>query len=72
MSYVCVRLFAYSSLEYDPRFYGLYFHDDTALPLDAAMWDHLDEVHAQGYQDSLVLHMMHKPIKVSFNKDDDR
>ncbi len=35
------------SLEYDPRYYGLFFHDDTELPLDAQMWTHLD-THYQG------------------------
>ena len=60
------------SLEYDPRFYGLFFHDDVPLPLDVALWDHLDEVNAAGYQDSIVLHMIHKPIRVSFQKEEER
>ena len=60
-----------SSLEYDPRFYGLYLHDDSLLPSTVSMWDHLDEV-APAYQDSLVMHMLHKPIEVSFDKDPDR
>ena len=62
-----VLLFFYSSLEYDPRFYGLYFHDDTMVPSDVSMWDYLDDV-APSYQDSLVMHMLHKPIQVSFDK----
>lgn len=33
------------SLEYDPRYYGLYFHDDTELPLGAQMWTYLDSQH---------------------------
>ncbi len=37
----------YRSLEYDPRYYGLYFHDDTELPLDSQMWTYLDS-HYQG------------------------
>lgn len=36
------------------------------------MWDHLDEASSSGYQDSLVLHMIHKPIQVSFQKEEDR
>ncbi len=60
------------SLEYDPRFYGLFFHDDAQLPVDTAMWDHLDTVNSAGYQDSLVLHMIHKPLKISFQKEEDR
>ena len=36
-----------------------------------SMWDRLDEV-APGYQDTLVMHMIHKPIEVSFAKDPDR
>jgi hypothetical protein len=57
-----------ASLEYDPRFYGLYLHDDTQLPSTVSMWDHLDEI-APVYQDSLVMHMLHKPIQVSFDRD---
>ena len=64
-------LCVFSSLEYDPRFYGLYLHDDSMLPSNIAMWDHLDEV-APSYQDSLVMHMLHKPIQVSFDQDPDR
>ena len=60
-----------SSLEYDPRFYGLYLHDDSLLPSTTSMWDHLDEV-APGYQDSLIMHMLYKPINVSFDQDPDR
>jgi len=59
-----------ASLEYDPRFYGLFFHDDTQLPSDVSMWDHLDEV-APGYQDSLVMHMVHKPVQVSFQSEEE-
>ncbi|XP_064383914.1 uncharacterized protein LOC135332919 isoform X2 [Halichondria panicea] len=59
------------SLEYDPRYYGLYFHDDTELPLDSQMWTYLDSHYQGGYQDSLVLHMVHKPIKVSFDSAED-
>jgi len=62
----------YRSLEYDPRFYGMYFHDDVMLPMEASMWDHLDETNPSGYQDSLVLHMIHKPVQVSFQKEEDR
>ena len=65
----CVCTF--SSMEYDPRFYGLYLHDDSLLPSNVAMWDHLDEV-SPSYQDSLVMHMVHKPIQVSFDQDPDR
>jgi hypothetical protein len=57
-----------ASLEYDPRFYGLFLHDDVQLPSDASMWDHLDEI-TPAYQDSLVMHMLHKPIRVSFDRD---
>lgn len=77
MKYMCeqraplLSSFPCSSLEYDPRFYGLYLHDDSILPTTASMWDHLDAV-APGYQDSLVMHMLHKPIEVSFNQDPDR
>jgi hypothetical protein len=59
-----------ASLEYDPRFYGLYLHDDSLLPNNVSMWNHLDEV-APAYQDSLVMHMLHKPIEVSFDEDRD-
>ena len=59
--------YLFSSLDYDPRFYGLYFHDDTMLPGDVSMWDYLDDI-VPGYQDSLVMHMVHKPIRVSFDK----
>ena len=62
----------YRSLEYDPRFYGMFFHDDVQLPMDVPMWDHLDDASSSGYQDSLVLHMLHKPVQVSFQKEDDR
>ena len=58
-------------MEYDPRFYGLFFHDDTQLPTDVSMWDHLDEV-SQGYQDSLVMHMVYKPVQVSLQKEEER
>lgn len=62
----------YRSLEYGPRFYGLFFHDDIQLPMDVSMWDHLDDIHSAGYQDSLVLHILHKPIKVSLNVEEER
>ena len=61
----------FRSLEYDPRFYGLFFHDDTQLPADVSMWDHLDDV-APAYQDSLVMHMVHKPVQVSFQSEEER
>ncbi len=60
------------SLEYDPRFYSMFFHDDIQLPMEVSMWDHLDETNPSGYQDSLVLHMIHKPVQVSFQKDEER
>lgn len=61
----------FSSLEYDPRLYGLYLHDDQPLPNDVSMWDHLDET-VPGYQDSLVLHMFCKPVTIGFEKDEER
>ena len=64
-------LLSFRSLEYDPRFYGLFLHDDNQVPSDVSMWDHLDEV-APGYQDSLVMHMIHKPVQVSFQGAEDR
>lgn len=60
-----------SALEYDPRLYGLYLHDDQLLPMDSSMWDYLDEV-VPNYQDSLVLHMVHKQVLVSFENQDER
>ena len=62
----------YSSLEYDPRFYGLYLHDDSMLPADVSMWEHLDDSAPTGYQDSLVMHMIHKPVQVSLQGEEDR
>lgn len=59
-----------ASLEYDPRFYGLFLHDDSQLPSDMSMWDHLDEV-APSYQDGLVMHMIHKPVQVLFQGAED-
>ena len=50
----------------------MFFHDDSMLPTEASMWDHLDETSSSGYQDSLVLHMVHKPIQVSFQREEDR
>ena len=61
-----------SSLEYDPRFYGLFLHDDSQLPMDVSMWEHLDEISPGGYQDSIVMHMIHKPIQVSLQGDEER
>lgn len=72
MKYVHYSLSLFRSLEYDPRFYGMFFHDDVLLPMDASMWDHLDETISSGYQDSLVLHMIHKPVQVSFQKEEER
>jgi len=66
-----VVYFSFRSLEYDPRFYGLFFHDDTQLPTDVSMWDHLDEG-SQGYQDSLVMHMVYKPVQVSLQEEEER
>lgn len=61
------------SLEYDPRFYGMFFHDDAQLPMEVSMWDHLDETgSSSGYQDSLVLHMIHKPVQISFQMEEER
>lgn len=65
-------MYLHSSLEYDPRFYGLFLHDDSMLPADASMWEHLDEISPTGYQDSLVLHMIHKPVQVSFESEEER
>lgn len=61
----------YSSLEYDPRLYGLYLHDNQQLPSDLSLWDYLDDT-VPGYQDSLVLHMIHKPVIVCLENLDDR
>jgi hypothetical protein len=58
------------SLEYDPRLYGLYLHDDQQLPSENSMWDYLDDT-VPGYQDSLVLHMVHKPVIVSLENDEE-
>ena len=63
--------FSCSSLEYDPRLYGLYLHDDQQLPQELSMWDYLDDS-VPGYQDSIVLHMVHKPIVVSFEEEEQR
>ena len=35
------------------------------------MWDYLDET-VPGYQDSLVLHMIYKPVMVGYEEDEDR
>ena len=61
----------YSSLEYDPRLYGLYLHDDQPVPNDISMWDYLDDA-VPGYQDSLVLHMIHKPVIVGYENEEER
>ncbi|XP_019852599.1 PREDICTED: ras guanine nucleotide exchange factor K-like isoform X1 [Amphimedon queenslandica] len=58
------------SLEYDPRLYGLFLHDDQQLPSGMSMWDYLDDSFP-GYQDTLVLHMIHKPIIVSLETEAD-
>ncbi|XP_019851329.1 PREDICTED: uncharacterized protein LOC100638387 isoform X1 [Amphimedon queenslandica] len=58
------------SLEYDPRLYGLFLHDDQQLPSEMSMWDYLDDG-VPGYQDTLVLHMIHKPIIVSLETEED-
>jgi hypothetical protein len=42
------------------------------LPADASMWEHLDEISPTGYQDSLVMHMIHKPVQVSFVSEEER
>ena len=60
-----------SSLEYDPRLYGLFLHDDQQLPSDQSMWDYLDDL-VPGYQDSLVLHMIHKPVMVCLDGEEER
>jgi len=36
------------------------------------MWKYLDEQFPSGYQDTLVLHMMYKPVKVSYELDQTR
>ena len=60
-----------SSLEYDPRLYGLYLHDDQQLPNEMSMWDYLDDT-VPGYQDSLVLHMVYKPVLVCLEGEEER
>ena len=40
------------------------------MPNDTSMWEHLDE-HHHGYQDSIVLHMIHKPIRVSLKSEEE-
>ena len=67
-----VCIYVCSSLEYDPRFYGLYLHDASSLPGDASMWDYLDNEVASNYQDSIVMHMVHKPVQVSMLTEEDR
>ena len=42
------------------------------LPADVSMWEHLDESAPTGYQDSLVMHMIHKPVQVSLDSEEDR
>ena len=42
------------------------------LPPDVSMWEHLDESVPTGYQDSLVMHMIYKPVQISFDSEEDR
>ena len=36
------------------------------------MWEYLDGQFPSGYQDTLVLHMMYKPVKVCYERDQNR
>lgn len=61
-----------SSLEYTPHFYGLFLHNNEMIPHNSSMWEYLDGQFPSGYQDTLVLHMMYKPVKVCYERDQNR
>ena len=63
---------SHSSLEYDPSLYGLYLHDEVALPRESKLWDYLDQRFASGYQDTLVLHLEPSPLKVQLAGEEER
>ena len=61
-----------SSLEYDPSQYGLYLHDETAMPRQAKLWDYLDQKFTSGYQDTLVLHLEPSPLRAELAGEEGR
>ena len=42
------------------------------IPHNSSMWEYLDGQFPSGYQDTLVLHMMYKPVKVCYERDQSR
>lgn len=66
------RLPPHSSLEYDPSRYGLYLHDEAALPQQDKLWDYLDQKFTSGYQDTLVLHLDPSPLRAELAGEEGR
>nr|WEL12724.1 ras guanine nucleotide exchange factor K-like [Halisarca dujardinii] len=52
------------SLEYDPSYYGLFLHDEEMIKRPAKLWEYLDCKFSTGYQDTLVVHLEHRVVKV--------
>jgi hypothetical protein len=58
------------SLEYDPSFYGIYLHDEEMISREHKLWEYLDSKFSNGYQDTLVLHLEHRMVKVQLQGDE--